>query len=238
MQGILFIDIETVPDLHPAIKTIPQDFAKRFRRELADIPPERHLEFFMERAGLFAEHNKIIAISIGVLKGDKFYVRALTGKYEKELLSNLGAKIIEYKSLGGHNIKEFDCPVLMRRYLANDLPIPSIFNSMGVKPWDLPYHDTMTMWAGSQMNYRVSLDLLCNILSIPSPKNEMDGSGVAALFYNMFENIPEEMRHAKELEVLQKIGDYCNGDNIAAARCFAKLKGLPVFEDNQIIYAK
>ncbi len=238
MQGILFIDIETVANLYPAIKTVPQDFAHRFRRELSDIPSEDHMNFFYEKAGLFAEHNKIIAISLGVMKGDKFYVRAYTSKHEKEILSNIALKVIEYKTIAGHNIKEFDCPVMMRRFLINDLPVPSILNSMNTKPWDLPYRDTMAMWAGSQMNYKVSLDLLCSILSLPSPKNELDGAGVGSLFRSIYDNTPEEMRVAKELEVLEQIGSYCNGDNIAAARVFAKLSGYPVFEDSQIVIQK
>jgi len=221
MQGILFIDIETVPDIHPAVKTIPVEFLKRFNK---DLPVEDEIEWFNTKAGLYAEHNKIVAISLGVLKGEKFYVRAITGKYEKEILSSLGQKIIEYKTLGGHNIKEFDCPILMRRFLINDLPVPSILDSMNKKPWDVPYMDTMTMWGGSAMNYRVSLDLLCHVLCIPSPKKELDGSMVGSLYYSMFDK-QTDLEFDNDAEVLQKIGDYCNGDNIAAARCFAKMRG-------------
>ncbi len=238
MQGILFIDIETVPDKHPSVSSVPQEFFKRFAKEIGEkgLVGSEILDYYYQRAGLYAEHLKIVAISIGVKKGDKFYVRALVGKYEKELLSSLGQKIIEYKSIGGHNIKEFDCPVLMRRFLINDLPVPTIFDSMNKKPWEVPFHDTMTMWSGSQMNYRVSLDLLCNVLSIPSPKKELDGSKISELYYSMFDKEITSPEH--EAEVLQKIGDYCNGDNIAAARVFAKLRGFEVIEDSQIVYAK
>lgn len=232
MQGILFIDIETVPDKHPSITSAPKEFLKRFSKDLDGLTGSDLLDYFYAKAGLYAEHNKIVAISMGVLKGERFFVRALTGKNEQELLSRFGEKIIEYKSLAGHNIKEFDCPILMRRFLINDLPVPSILNSMNKKPWEVPYFDTMTMWSGSQMNYRVSLGLLCDVLNVPSPKTEMDGSNVSALYYSMIEN-PE-----LEEEVLDKIGTYCNGDNIAAARVFAKMTGHPAIEDSMISILK
>lgn len=236
MQGILFIDIETVPDKHPAISEAPKEFLKRFNREITEkqITGSDLLDYYYDKAGLFAEHNKVVSISMGVLKGDKFYVRAYSSKNEKELLAKLGEKIIEYKVIAGHNIKDFDCPILMRRFLINGLPVPSILDTMNKKPWEVPYYDTMVMWAGSQMNYRVSLDLLCTVLDIPSPKGEMDGSKVSDVYYSIFDKDNE----GKEAEILNNIGSYCNGDNIAAARCYAKMRGFEVFDDAQVIILK
>jgi 3'-5' exonuclease len=234
MQGILFIDIETVPQFLSTAHMPNENmilFNNRFRHK---IDVNEHV-YYDDNAALYAEHNQIISISMGVMRGDKFFVRAFTGRHEREILSKLAEKIIEYKVIAGHNIKEFDCPILMRRFLINGLPVPSILDSMNKKPWEVPYYDTMTMWGGSQWNYKVSLDLLCNVLGISSPKKEMQGEDLGNLYYSMFDGVSStELPFEKEEEVLGKIAAYNNADNIATARVYARLKGLPVFEDSQI----
>ena len=59
-----------------------------------------------------------------------------------------------------------------------------------------------------------SLALLCSLFGIPTPKDEMDGSQVAKVYY--------------EENDLEKITRYCEKDTLAVANLMLKYKGMPV----------
>ena len=76
----------------------------------------------------------------------------------------------------GHNISGFDLRFMWKRLVINGINPPSGI-PFHAKPWDKSVADTMVMWDPDR-DKRISLDKLCKVLGIKSPKGEIDGSKV------------------------------------------------------------
>jgi predicted PolB exonuclease-like 3'-5' exonuclease len=104
--------------------------------------------------------------------------------------------------------------------IINGLTLPEILDNAGKKPWEVKHLDTMDLWKfGDYKNY-TSLDLLTSILGIPTPKDDIDGSMVAGIFYNE--------------DDLQRIVHYCEKDVLAIARVLLRFMNLPELIDDRI----
>ena len=229
IEDILFLDIETVPQvpsmnlLEPPIQAL-WDKKSRFFRS-----PEETAESVYERAGIYAEFGKIICISVGYIKDKNplsFRLKSFFGDDEKELLSEFSALLNKFSKskkealLCAHNGKEFDFPYIARRMIINKLVIPEILDNAGKKPWEVKLLDTMDLWKfGDYKNY-TSLDLLTSILGIPSPKDDIDGSMVARVYY--------------EENDLKRIVRYCEKDVLAIAQVLLRFKNLQAIQDDLI----
>ncbi|MBK0383964.1 3'-5' exonuclease [Pedobacter sp. SD-b] len=226
LKSILVLDIETVPqcadfnDLPPHFQKL-WDLKTSYQRKNQETAEE-----FYQRAGIWAEFGKIICISVGVFVDDKrlrvksFYDHNETDllKEFNHLLNNQPANLM----LCAHNGKEFDFPYLCRRMLINGLEIPVQLNIAGKKPWEINHLDTLELWKfGDYKNY-TSLNLLAAIFNIPTPKDDIDGSMVAHVYW--------------EENDLERIKTYCQKDVITTARLLQRFKGLPFTEDNEITY--
>jgi hypothetical protein len=176
---------------------------------------------FSDKAGVYSEFARIVCIGIGSLNQTdgkwKMRLTTLTGFDEKELLKEfcqvLGRFQNKFKDFRfcGHNIKEFDIPFICRRLVINALPLPGCLIYHGRKPWEVTHLDTLELWKfGDYKNY-TSLSLLASVLGIPSPKDDLDGSMVAGVFYNE--------------KNLGRIGTYCMQDVLTSARVFLRLMG-------------
>jgi hypothetical protein len=261
---LTFVDIETVPIDIPELSIERSNlFEKRFKREIEDILGKgtptygAHQKFWEDKASLHAEFGKIIAISIGKYVADetgpvsdpkdkaknaalitpgKFYIRSLTGRDEATLLKQATDS---FTRAGGtmvaHNGLEFDFPYLMRRYMVHGLPIPPQLNVAGLKPWEVKLEDTMKMWSGTQWNYKVSLELLCHVLGIPSPKQDISGADVAQIYWDSFKEVEGQLPFDTEERAMRKIGTYCNGDVLACANAYCRMKGLPMIENVEYV---
>jgi predicted PolB exonuclease-like 3'-5' exonuclease len=209
---IVFIDIETVPvlstfdSLDLSMQALWEKKSSNFRKE------DQTAEDVYQRAGIYAEFGKIICISVGMLKDKNpygFRLKSFYGDDEKSLLSEFSAMISKFSKnrealLCAHNGKEFDYPYIARRMIINELQIPDILNNAGKKPWEIKLLDTMELWKfGDYKNYS-SLDLLSSILGFPSPKDDIDGSMVAGIFWDEHD--------------LKRIVTYCEKDVLAVAR--------------------
>lgn len=75
----------------------------------------------------------------------------------------------------GHYISGFDLRFIVCRAIVLGVKVPALW-PRDPKPWDQAVFDTMTAWAGARGT--ISLDRLCEALSIDSPKGEIDGSQV------------------------------------------------------------
>lgn len=228
IENILFIDIETVPAL-PAFEDLPEQFKKhwdrktRFQRKEGDT-----LESFYEKAGIYAEFGKIVCISVGKFrKEDKLYLRlkSFYGDDEKQLLEGfieLLNSLHKDVFLCAHNGKEFDFPYLSRRILLNSLKLPEQLDCAGKKPWEVNFMDTLELWKfGDYKNY-TSLDLLAAIFRIPTPKDDIDGSEVAGVYWN-------------ERDV-ERIRTYCQKDVVTVARLLQRFKGEEMIPDEHIVF--
>jgi uncharacterized protein YprB with RNaseH-like and TPR domain len=245
ISHITFIDIETVPLDNPErMNTIvPVLFEKRFERDFIDNVTMPYCDFYSQKASLHAEFGKIVAISIGKLSGDKFYIKSLASRNETDILNQASEAINKIAAndkkavtLCAHNGFEFDFPFWMRRCIINRLPLPEPLNLHGKKPWEIMHHDTMKIWSGTAWNYKVSLDLLASIFGLPSPKVDMQGKDIAKIYYSSFTPEEGELPFDAEEKALKKIGSYCAGDVLTLANVFSIMKGLPVLDSSKVEY--
>ena len=229
LENILFLDIETVPE-QPVFSSLNEAKKELWEQKSQYQRGEISAEDFYERAGIWAEFGKIICISVGyfTIQGDirQFRVTSYYGD-EAKILKDFKNLLITHFSqakhlLCAHNGKEFDFPYIARRMIINHIELPYKLNLFGKKPWEVPHLDTLEMWKfGDYKNY-TSLKLLTNVLGIPSPKDDIDGSMVYRIFY--------------EENGLDRIITYCEKDTIAVAQVFLRLRGDSILQDNEIIH--
>jgi uncharacterized protein YprB with RNaseH-like and TPR domain len=226
LSDVLYIDIETVPTvpaydlLRDAMKTEWIKKAKNIKYS-GDVIPDT-ATIFADKAGIYSEFAKIVCIGFGsIVNQDKVWkmrLKALTNTDEKTLLTDFCEVISKFATrfkdfrFCGHNIKEFDIPFICRRMIINGMNLPACLQLTGKKPWEISHIDTMDMWRFGDYKNFTSLSLLAEVLGIPSPKSDMDGSLVADVFY-------------KEND-LERIGSYCLQDVLTSAKVYLRLKGM------------
>lgn len=237
LKRILFFDIETVPlypDYDDLSEVLQQEWGRKtkfLKRNMEEESTDAAL--FSEKAGVYSEFAKVVCIGFGSLYFSEgkwtLRLKALTNDDEKELLKEFAEMVNRFEghynalSFCGHNIKEFDIPFLCRRMIINGVKLPKPMNIAGMKPWENPHLDTLDMWKFGDYKHYTSLALLAEILGIPSPKDDIDGSMVADVYWKE-QNLP-------------RIAKYCLQDVLTSARVYLRLKdGVdiqpePVFVD-------
>jgi uncharacterized protein YprB with RNaseH-like and TPR domain len=230
LEHILFLDIETVPEtefyneLTDAKKELWEAKTQYQRKE--DFTAEE----FYDRAGIWAEFGKIVCISVGyfTIQGDlrKFRTRSFFGTETKILKDFKSLLLSHFNStkhlLCAHNGKEFDFPYIARRMIIHNIELPYKLNLFGKKPWEVPHLDTLELWKFGDYKTYTSLKLLTNVLGIPSPKDDIDGSEVCNVYY-------------KEKDI-DRIITYCEKDTIAVAQIFLRLRGDLILQDDEILH--
>jgi DNA polymerase elongation subunit (family B) len=225
LSNLLVLDIETVPQ-YSTYDEVPDEFKKLWDLKTQNQRKEETAENFYERAGIWAEFGKIICISAGIFTGGKnpgLRIKSFAGHDEKELLhrfSNMLSGQPASLVLCAHNGKEFDFPYICRRLLINGLPIPSQLQIAGKKPWEINHLDTMELWKFGDYKSYTSLNLLTAIFNIPTPKDDIDGSMVGAVYW-------------KENQ-LERICTYCQKDVVATAQLLRRYRGEELIADEQI----
>lgn len=229
LENILFLDIETVPETASfealdAEKQLLFEQKTQYQRK-----DEISAEDFYDRAAIWAEFGKIVCISVGYFafkNGNRsFRVTSFYGDEIKILndFSNLLNSFFNepYHVMCGHNAKEFDFPYIARRMIINGIKIPAKLNLFGKKPWEVPHLDTLELWKFGDYKHFTSLKLLTNVLGIPSPKGDIDGSQVGRVFY--------------EENDIDRIILYCEKDVVAVAQVFLRFQGAPLLDESEII---
>lgn len=229
IEDVLFLDIETVPGT--------ADYAS-LSDELQPLWDKKAAYFLEEgqspadvygRAGIYAEFGKIICISVGFVHlkdGQRFFrTKSFAGDNEKVVLEAFGAMLEKFtadpqKNICGHNAREFDFPFIARRMLINGLRLPAVLDVAGKKPWEVKFLDTMDLWKFGDYKHYTSLSLLTTVFGIPSPKDDIDGSQVAGVYYNEKD--------------LNRIVKYCEKDVLATAQLFLRFKGEPLIEPDHV----
>lgn len=228
LPNILFLDIETVPQLE-FFTDLPEEAQQLFADKTQyqrkdDVTPEE----FYNRAGIWAEFGKIICISVGyfTIKNAErqFRTKSIIGE-EKQLLEEFNDLVKTHFSnpafvFCGHNIKEFDIPYMCRRMLINGINIPEKLQLFGRKPWEIPHLDTLELWKFGDYKHYTSLKLLTHVLNIPSPKEDIDGSEVRNVYYNE--------------KNIDRIAKYCERDVVAVAQIFLRMRNEPILNDSEI----
>jgi uncharacterized protein YprB with RNaseH-like and TPR domain len=216
IENILFIDIETVPmasqydDLDENFKSLWDKKSVYLSENDEDDPST-----LFERAGIYAEFGKIVCISAGRIQNDEIKTKSYYSDNEKKLLQEFADDLsiftrnIPNLYLCAHNGKEFDFPFIIRRMIINQIPIPYILNTRNKNRYELPFIDTMEMWKFGDYKHFTSLALLCELFGIPTPKDDIDGSEVARVYY--------------EENDLERIKSYCEKDVTALIEVYKRL---------------
>jgi len=229
LNNILFLDIETVPQEKSwtsVSKTMQELFDKKTKYQRKEGVTA---EEFYNSAGIWAEFGKIICISVAYFvdnkEGKQLRVTSFFGDDEHKLLTDF--KILLDKHfvkkehvLCAHNGKEFDFPFIARRMIVHQIDLPKKLNLFGKKPWEVPHIDTLELWKFGDYKHYTSLKLLTSILGVPSPKDDIDGSEVADVFY-------------KEKNI-QRIVTYCEKDTIAIAQILLRFNNETLLKEEDI----
>ncbi len=244
LYNVLFLDVETTPG-KPDFEELNEEMQELWgikcrtilRKTQDELEYDEIAEAYNTRAGIYSEFGKIICVSVGFLTRQAgtteplLRLKSYTSHVEAALLDDFSELLTrhfnspEKFALCGHNIKEFDIPYICRRMLVNQLPLPKMLDIAGKKPWETKHLlDTMEMWKfGDHKNY-TSLRLLAAVFDFPSPKDDMDGSQVASVYW--------------EERDLDRIARYCEKDVLATAQLYLKMKRLPILQEEQIVIVK
>jgi hypothetical protein len=199
LNKILFIDIETVgvsstyenfksdyPELNSVfIKNIDW-FLKRFPEDSQSSLDQ----IFGGRSALVPEFAKIICVSAGVVDKDgELKKMSYFNSDEKVLLEEVNKLLGRVNGTGfsicGHNVKNFDIPMIAKRMMINGIKPSSILPSYDTKPWEMRAIDTKEIWQYNQFGVLSSLELMCISMGIPTPKSdEISGDKIHHLFWN------------------------------------------------------
>ncbi|WP_430810673.1 MULTISPECIES: 3'-5' exonuclease [unclassified Carboxylicivirga] len=231
-EDVLFLDIETVPQL-PAFDQVSPELQLLWEKKSAYFrQDDQTAADVYGRAGIYAEFGKIVCISVGLITttGGRrlFRVKSFAGDNETVLLSDFADMLKKFardvnKNICGHNAKEFDIPYIARRMLINGLKLPPILDVAGKKPWEVKFIDTLELWKFGDYKHYTSLNLLTTIFNIPSPKDDIDGSQVAAVYY--------------EEHDVERIARYCEKDVLATAQLFLRFKGEDLIDEEAVEHA-
>jgi hypothetical protein len=236
LTKILFIDVETVgccPDFSSCqalspnlanqfinyydwfLKRFPEDDTAVSNRELAEKKRDR---IFEKRATLVPEFAKIVCVSVAfVTDNGEVKKQTFSGKDELEVLKGVQKLLDRCGKLDfylcGHNLKNFDIPMIAKRMIINGLMPPSILPSYDTKPWEIKAIDTKEIWQYGSYSSIGSLDLLCSCMDIQTSKDgEISGDKVHNTYW--FE------------DKLDLITEYCEKDVLVLIDIIKKLKEL------------
>tara|TARA_R110002153_G_scaffold119933_1_gene265073 strand:- start:127 stop:828 length:702 start_codon:yes stop_codon:yes gene_type:complete len=224
---LLFFDIETV-GIEEDFKTL-----KKSRPELAKLfesykgwivkrfPEEENStidEMFYNKSALIPEFAKIIVASFAFYtpSGD-VHTQTFSSDEEVKVLSDIKGLLTKVSKLDfylcGHNIKNFDIPMIGKRMLINGIKPPSLLPQYDTKPWEIKAVDTMELWKFGNNYSMASLELMCVSMGVSSPKEG---------------NITGNIVHKTYWETggLDPIANYCDEDVDVLAKLMDKIYNL------------
>lgn len=231
LHTILFLDIETVSQ-YAAFGEVPEDWKELWRHKAESLTRDKPLatpEDVYGRAAIYAEFGKIICISCGIISATgsekKISLKSFYGNDEKNLLLQFNELLRKWASdnqkyLCAHNGKDFDFPYLCRRMIIHGIPIPSVLNLSGKKPWEIQHIDTMELWKFGEYKSFVSLNLLAHALGIQTPKDDINGSQVGEVYW--------------EQKDLPRIVTYCQKDVVTVAQIYLRMNGESLIRPENI----
>jgi predicted PolB exonuclease-like 3'-5' exonuclease len=227
LTKILFLDIETVggcknyTECQVSNPNVAKQFEKYFDWFQKRFPEDAGFsadKVFEKRAALVPEFAKIVCVSVAfVMDNGDIKKQSFSGDDEKVLLKecqtllNRCGKLDFY--LCGHNLKNFDIPMLAKRMIINGIMPSKILPSYDTKPWEIKAIDTKEIWQYGAYTAIGSLDLMCTCLDIPTPKDgPINGGMVHEAYWN----------HNR----LQEIAEYCEKDVDVLINAILQLKSL------------
>jgi hypothetical protein len=237
IDKLLFFDIESVSkykdlfDMPDRQLKMWESYYNSFRKKVTDeskiptadsvgvnnLQKETYREVYRQTAALFPEFGKVACVSMAfVTKGTEVKYESFYGEDELHILNETRKVFNKIEPLGfelcGQSIKMFDIPFLGKRYFINGLKPPKLFPTHDTKPWDLKVLDTKDVWQFGNNWSLGSLDLMCTVLDIDSPKNgDVKGDNVTSNYWGG--------NH-------EEIKNYCEKDVKALVDIIKKLNNL------------
>jgi len=240
IEKFLFFDVETAGSAknvdHLSTAMLRQwEHRCEYLRAIADKHPENAAlsidELFQQKASLQAEFGRVVCVSFGKVKFKEdgsllVQIVSYAGEDEVEILKQafkvMNGMAKNGVKLFGHNIKRFDIPYLCKRAFINGLEPALPLQVWDKKPWEISATDSSELWSfGAWQEGFTSLELLCTVLGLPTPKDEMKGDQVHENFY------------AGNIEGIKT---YCQKDVIALIRVAFGLSGLNQFTESDIVF--
>jgi predicted PolB exonuclease-like 3'-5' exonuclease len=236
INKILFLDIETVglcrnwegcKENHP---NIAEQFVKYFDWFLKRFPEDnvevdgleeelqKMNDVYEKRSALVPEFAKIVCVSMAFVTNDGIKQQTFSNHDEKQLLIDVRNLLDRCHKLDfylcGHNLKNFDIPMLAKRMIINGIMPSKILPSYDTKPWEVKAIDTKEIWQYGSYTSIGSLDLVCSTMGIETPKDgPIHGGNVHEVYWNNQSRLDE-------------ISEYCEKDVKVLVDFITKLKEL------------
>ena len=236
INKILFLDIETVglckdwrscQQSHPKIA---EQFVKYFDWFLKRFPEDdietngleeemqKMDDVYAKRTALVPEFAKIVCVSMAfVLENGEIKKQTFSNDDEHKLLLEVRDLLNRCHKLDfylcGHNLKNFDIPMLAKRMIINGLLPPKILPGHDTKPWEIKALDTKELWQYGGYGTIASLELMCVSMGVESSKNmEVTGNKVHEAYWTNKD--------------IKGIVEYCEKDVDVLINAILQLKSL------------
>jgi 3'-5' exonuclease len=226
-SSVVAIDIETVR-LVNKFDELSDDWKEAWaykNKHEGKVPDYEELEkLWFEAAPLYPEFSKVVTVSLAYMKGNELRCKQYTSDHEFLLLKQLANDLVNFSKfrLIGHASKFFDFPFLAKRYIINNMEIPSILDESNKKPWEQSLLCTNELWKSfGTGGYGSSLFALSLALGLEVSKVDLVGDEVGKAYYN---------------GELSRIADYCSLDTIATFNVFRRFKGESTFKFDDVVY--
>jgi len=223
----LFLDIETVgvtydynecKEKYPRLAEQFSNYFDWFQKRFIEDEGKSFDYVFSLRSALVPEFAKVVCVSASFVT-DKGEIKSQTfsSDDESEVLKDTQKLLDRCGKLGfylcGHNLKNFDIPMLSKRMVINGILPPSILPSYDTKPWEIKAIDTKELWQFGAYSSIGSLDLMCASMGVDSSKDgEITGNDVHEAYWKKSK--------------LKQIAEYCEKDVKVLIDVIKKFKEL------------
>jgi hypothetical protein len=178
---------------------------------------------YSERAPIYKEFGKVVAIAYGRVVGDKLRVKRLHSDNEKQLLEDFMKDVSTFvnggmKFLGGFSIGQFDIPFIEFRCRVNGVEVHPFFDTAGLKSWDIKHITDVQELLRGTSSTSISLQGASAVFGLESPKTLLAGEEVNSLYWS------------EDKDRLEKISTYASKDTLTACNLLCKLLNQPIKE--------
>jgi DNA polymerase elongation subunit (family B) len=221
-----YATLEALEEANPLKAKLWRKRCEYLRSRFTENSESSDEQLYLEKAGLTPEFSRIVCASFGRFEKSedtelgvqfKVTIKSYSSSNEVEVLDGISTvftKFEKYKFVG-HNIKRFDIPMICKRLLINGKSLPNTLMVQNMKPWEIPMIDTSELWSfGAWQEGFTSLELLCVSLGIDTPKDDIKGDQVSAVYWQDGD--------------IGRIETYCEKDVLSCARVIAKLSNFEI----------
>ena len=235
VEQVFWLDIETSSAEKEITENSP--FWAGWKQKLQwdeKITKDSEVKFrYTERAPIYKEFGKIVAIAYGRVVEDKIRIKRLHSDDEKQLLADFMNDVSTFvnggmKFLGGFSVLQFDIPFIEFRCRVNGVGLHPFFDTAGLKPWDIKHVvDVQDLLRGSSST-SISLQGASAVFGLESPKTMLAGEDVNNLYWS------------DDKDRLDKISLYASKDTLTACNLLCKLlnepiKGLELVAEKEVV---